>query len=97
MIQPCDIIFIYSLLLNSEKTQQDGDQADVSQFFLQFGEQVAAENQTGPVSQSITQIAEQQGVGNTGAVNQAIEQFIQQLATDAGIQHAIVQTAIKQL
>ena len=56
----------------------------------------SAQNPSGPVSQSITQIAEQIAAGNTGAVNQAIEQVAQQVATGgagANIEQAIVQAA----
>jgi hypothetical protein len=92
------IIYTFSYLpLDNEKTKQDGeeDQGVISHHFSQFAEQVTAateENQqTEPVDQSITQIDEQQVAGNTGDANQAIEQYIQQLATDPGMQQVIAQ------
>ncbi len=65
---------------------------------MQFAEQVtvAEENQqTEPVDQSITQIGEQQVAENTGDANQAIEQYIQQFATDPGMQQVIAQIDIQ--
>jgi hypothetical protein len=47
------------------------------------------ENQTKPIAQSITRIDEQQAVGNTGDAKQAIDQYIQELGTDPGIQQII--------
>jgi hypothetical protein len=92
------IIYTFSYLpLDNEKTKQDGeeDQGVISHHFSQFAEQVTAateENQqTEPVDQPITQIDEQQVAGNTGDANQAIEQYIQQLATDPGMQQVITQ------